>query len=494
MVLMGKGPLGYRASKEAGKAWLYYLNSAITLAIMLGFQFIPAIDPITPLGMQILGLFLGLVYGWTTVGLVWPSLLGLVLLGLTDYMSVNEAFQSGWGHSTTVFILLIVVFAYVVDKAGVTEIIATFIIARDFTKGRPWVLSGLLLLATYVVAAFVSITPSVLLMWSMLHRFCEVFGYKKKEPYPMMMMVGITLAGLMGQSAFPFKPHAVMLMGVLQTQTGMTIDPFPFTALSMLIGLTAVGGYLLLCRFVFRPDVSKIRDSDYVLPSDRTVTTYQKQVFAALGAFIFFLFLPFLLPAGSEIKAFFTQLGNVGTVSLVLIAMALFRRKDGSVILDIADAMHNGVRWPVMCLVSTALAMSSAVVSEQTGIQQALVMALDPIFGSTSSGIPFVAVGVFLILFLTNCSNNLTTGLIMLPVMIAYAPMFGLDIRLITVVVCIMVNYAIILPSAISAAAMMHASEWCESRKLFKYTVPAVIMGGIIGIAYTFTIGQLFFM
>lgn len=51
----------------------YYVNSAICLALMLGFGYLPPLAPITPLGMQILGIFLGMVYGWIFVGIPWPA-------------------------------------------------------------------------------------------------------------------------------------------------------------------------------------------------------------------------------------------------------------------------------------------------------------------------------------------------------------------------------------------------------------------------------------
>ena len=42
---------------EKNKDVKYYVNSAICLALMLGFGYLPPLAPITPLGMQILGIF-----------------------------------------------------------------------------------------------------------------------------------------------------------------------------------------------------------------------------------------------------------------------------------------------------------------------------------------------------------------------------------------------------------------------------------------------------
>ena len=60
----------------------YVINSMITLAIMIGFKYIvPAVDPLTPLGVEILGIFLGTLYGWLVVGdVVWPSVACMIFL------------------------------------------------------------------------------------------------------------------------------------------------------------------------------------------------------------------------------------------------------------------------------------------------------------------------------------------------------------------------------------------------------------------------------
>ena len=41
----------------------YYINSAVCVALMLFFRFIPPVGQITQYGMEILGIFLGSIYG-----------------------------------------------------------------------------------------------------------------------------------------------------------------------------------------------------------------------------------------------------------------------------------------------------------------------------------------------------------------------------------------------------------------------------------------------
>ena len=50
-------------NSQSRKNTVYYINSLITLILIFGFGFLPPIAPITPVGMRILGILLGLLYG-----------------------------------------------------------------------------------------------------------------------------------------------------------------------------------------------------------------------------------------------------------------------------------------------------------------------------------------------------------------------------------------------------------------------------------------------
>ena len=76
------------------------LQSIIIIAIMLFVGFLPPFGMITELGMRILGIFLGCIIGWCMGHMIWPSILGLILVGLTDYSTVNEVLSVGLGYTT----------------------------------------------------------------------------------------------------------------------------------------------------------------------------------------------------------------------------------------------------------------------------------------------------------------------------------------------------------------------------------------------------------
>lgn len=73
------------------KLKMEYINSVIAIFIMLFFPIIPAPTPITSTGMAILGIFIGCIYAWCTASMIWSSILGLALLGLTGYTTFTGA-------------------------------------------------------------------------------------------------------------------------------------------------------------------------------------------------------------------------------------------------------------------------------------------------------------------------------------------------------------------------------------------------------------------
>ena len=57
------------------------INSVIGVAIMFVFRFLPLnLTGVTEIGMQIIGIFLGTLYLWTFVDVLWPSLLAIVMI------------------------------------------------------------------------------------------------------------------------------------------------------------------------------------------------------------------------------------------------------------------------------------------------------------------------------------------------------------------------------------------------------------------------------
>ena len=91
---------------ESKSNTMYYIHCAIGCILMFLFRFLPAPAPITSLGMQMIGIFIGLIYMWSFVDTLWPSVMGLFALCLSDYGTTTSIIASSFGNSTSALMLL----------------------------------------------------------------------------------------------------------------------------------------------------------------------------------------------------------------------------------------------------------------------------------------------------------------------------------------------------------------------------------------------------
>ena len=107
-------------SVSGQKKYSWLLHLAIALLIMYGFRLIPAPAPITPYGMEVLGIFIGMVYALCapTATVAWGALLGLIMLGTTDYGNVTASFSAAFGNYVILMMIITLLFVPVINDSG----------------------------------------------------------------------------------------------------------------------------------------------------------------------------------------------------------------------------------------------------------------------------------------------------------------------------------------------------------------------------------------
>ncbi|MBQ2836945.1 MAG: hypothetical protein IJE67_02325, partial [Peptococcaceae bacterium] len=124
-----------------------FLHCAVVFILAFGFRFLPPIGQITPYGMGILGTFIAAIYGWSTIGMVWPSFICLTSIGLT--IGVNQMIAAGF-NVTIISMIFVFLLMAVLDETGAVTWLVNTILGGKFTKGKPWMTLMLLFLAVYV--------------------------------------------------------------------------------------------------------------------------------------------------------------------------------------------------------------------------------------------------------------------------------------------------------------------------------------------------------
>lgn len=63
--------------------WISYIKVFIMAVLVIGIGSLPPFGQITPMGMKVLGIFVGCLYGWCVLDILWVSIFSLIAIGMT---------------------------------------------------------------------------------------------------------------------------------------------------------------------------------------------------------------------------------------------------------------------------------------------------------------------------------------------------------------------------------------------------------------------------
>ena len=86
------------SSAKMNKNFVFYAKFAVYLLITFGFGFLPPFGDITPLGMHVLGIFLGTIFGWIMFEMAWPSFVALLGLAWVGYGTISGNVGTGFSY------------------------------------------------------------------------------------------------------------------------------------------------------------------------------------------------------------------------------------------------------------------------------------------------------------------------------------------------------------------------------------------------------------
>lgn len=123
---------------QTQKKDFFTLHLAIGIGIMVLFRFLPVQLPhVTPLGMEILGIFIGTLYLWTTSDPIASSILAIFMVGLSNYGTMNEILTSTFGNPILVQTLFLLTAINCLVDNNLAEYCGRFFLTRKICLGRP---------------------------------------------------------------------------------------------------------------------------------------------------------------------------------------------------------------------------------------------------------------------------------------------------------------------------------------------------------------------
>ena len=274
------------------------IHILISLAIMVCFKFVPAAEPLTPLGVEVIGIFLGMLYGWLIANdSFWPSIFGLLFLGLSSYSTVPAVLRDGFGNSTVLLLFFFFAFTNIISAAGITEYIARWIVSRKVVQGRPYLLTLMIFLAMCALVIMVSCAAATMVIFPLIKEICRLYGVKPGSKWASITLVGTICVGCSFYMLLPFKSlPAVVFSSYTQMSGGDSIALVPYLAIVVVITAITMALLLVLMKFVLRCDVSVIASSNKSMEELPKLSRYQKFIMVFFVTVIVLLLFPSFVP------------------------------------------------------------------------------------------------------------------------------------------------------------------------------------------------------
>ena len=315
-----------------------YFHVAGILAFMFLFGLLPPFGPLTQMGMQVLGIFIGMIWGWTIGETIWPSLLGLVLLGFTEGNTVTGILNTAFSNTVLQQVLFSLLFCYGITACGLLELVAKWILSRKFAKKGPyWMLFAFCLAAAVAGAVTTNSLPVTILLWSIFYPIAKTLKLEPRSPYVTIMLVCICVFSYTGAVCVPYCAFANICLGVLYGNmpelTG-TMNYAAYCTLMIILNIVLFPAMIGFFKFVVRPKIDYRVVDNIVDPSELYMTKMQKIMAVYIILLCAMMIAPNLMPKTWAITTLLTNLGVNGSFIVVMVLMYLtyaarWRTSDG---------------------------------------------------------------------------------------------------------------------------------------------------------------------
>ena len=471
------------------------------LIMLLGFV-VPPFGPVTAVGVKCLFIFIGMVYLWSTVNPLWPSMLGMVMLGLSGYAGEGAAgfkavMAASIGNDTVILLMLTTILFGALDVLGVTKHIAKWCLTRKIIDGRPYLFLTAVYVTSYIISVIVSPPTAVLIIWPVALHMMNVFGVTKEERIWHHYFVGLFAIMCIAQPVLPFKGAQLLILNNIQKLAGTEVSWGTYMLFNISIAAIMTTGYLLVLKFIIKPDITKLQHvtAEQVaeaLPLPK-MDRAQKMLMISLPAFIILMLAPSFLGKYIPFLNIFNVIGSTG-LAMVFLVFFMIVRHEGKPIINYNFISSKAFNWGTIFMVAAAVYGANTLSAESTGVKLLIVDLLNPILGGCSEMV-FVTLMFTFALLLTSIANNAGIGLVLLPVAAAFTEQMGIPFLPVGIGVGMMVFCSMLTPAASPHAAMAYGrKDLYDGRAMIGIGLPFCIAYIAVYVLIGYPMAKAFFL
>ena len=474
------------AKKSSGSV-MRYVNIIITIALMFGFGMLPPFATLTPVGMKLIGVFLGVIYGYSTCEIVWPSLLAMVAFGISGYTTMSAGIASMLGHPVVFQVLTQYFVAGAIIVYGFGKWFVRWSLSQKMFKGKPKFYTWCFMFIFMFACLILNDLPLSLLLYAVWNDIADSCGYDKNSSFRYYGFCGIMVSLILGSGMIPYRSWLLGLSVSWKEIFGVQINMGIMFLLTAIIGILFVTIYVYLGAKVFKVDFSIMQEFDVEKLGDESKQRSHRMK-RILGVFVFSMLVS--IYAGTFTSATASFLNDTLTMGGLYCLIAVFLMVlpsgdgDGKACIIFNDIKHSdaAISWPVIFMVATTIPLATALSNEVTGVMPWLTGLFAPVF--EGRGPVFIVIFTIVVMFiLTNVGSNIAFGTAMIPVIAPFVLASGMNPVLPGAALLFMANLGILLPGASAPASIFHGRS-----ELPNAAMRTKVVAFAAGIAVTLTI------
>lgn len=369
------------------KRWHYILTGICGAVMVLGNK-IPPIGGLTPMGMTILCIFIPTMILLILVDTIWPVFMAILAFVINDVYTISQAAALSVGNANVWFVVFNGIMIYAMTKSGLLRRISIWLVSRKFSRKSPWIFLGVLFLSVLLFGSIFNVTANIILFSTLAAEIMEQLGVKKGEHFAETVMIGIMVFTGLSYGISPVG-HTVAILAIsLFGDAGLgKVNFLQYMIVGFTAGFAFFAVYMLLLKFVFRLDVSCIRDLDPASLGKDLKKISRCEI--ACGIIFGCVVLLWLLPGFTEnsmpgVYGFLNKMGVLspsifGTLCMILV------KAEGEPLVDVREALVKGVPWGAAFPMAAAMLLGSAVTNADAGITDTLGEVFSPLFQNVST-------------------------------------------------------------------------------------------------------------
>lgn len=471
----------------------FYIHVVIGIALMFIIGALPNPEPITPIGMKVLGVFVGTLYLFTACDVLWGSFLGLIAMGLTGYTTVDAAFTSCMGQGMVMQMFISMALCEGIRASGAIDKAAIRLLSRKSLSGKPIRFLIVCQMAFFLMGFVVGPVPAAILAWSIFYTLAEKIGYEKGDKFYSTMIVVSFLSGFVGGMINPFvgvvAGEIAYITGAMQVafSTGL------YLVVSFVVYAIFVYLMVLTMKHILKCDLSKLEDLDaesLAGENAEPMTGRQKILLASFFVAMIYVVLSSFIPATTAVGAALAKIGTTGFFALLVVVLCIIRM-DGKPLMELGPSLKNGVFWGVLLATGVMMTIAPALTSEEVGVSAFLNATVGKLLGQMPIGLFVIVVIVFTNL-LTGVFSNMSTAIIVVTVALPVAVNQGFSAIALCMGIILSSNMGILTPAGGGVAPLLFGNENLTKGSLYKALLPNLAIYTVYMVVLTFVFNLVF--